>query len=175
MNAPKKKQKKLKKKTNKNINKNAKKNVKKKVNKKVIKKIDPRKRRARARFLKWTGLIILIVTIVLLILLSDLFNINEINVVNNNRISSEEIIRLSGIQVNEKMFKFLKIKAKEGIKTNPYIENVKIHRKLNRIIEINVEERVPTFMLVKEEDYYYINNQGYILEKSSEKNRNSYN
>ena len=137
--------------------------------KKINKKISNKKKKKRAKIIKWTFLIILIIVIVLLILLSDLFNIREINVVNNNRISSEEIIKLSGIQVNENIFKFLKIKAKESIKTNPYVENVKIHRKINLKVEIDVEERVPTFMLEQEDEYFYINNQGYILEKNSEK------
>ena len=138
-------------------------------NKKKNKRINVKKKKLRAKIIKWTSLFILSFGAILLLLLSDLFNIKEINVINNNRISSEEIIKLSGIKNNENMFKFLKFKAKDSIKTNPYIENVKIRRKLNKTIEINVEERIPTYMIVKEEKYLYINNQGYILEENEEK------
>ena len=137
-------------------------------NKKKNKRVNQKKKKLRAKIIKWTSLIILIFGAVLLLLLSDLFNIKEIKVLNNNRITSEEIIKLSNIQVNENMFRFLKIKAKNNIKSNPYVENVKIHRKLNKTIEIDIIERIPTYMIEKDESYYYINNQGYILEQNSE-------
>ena len=134
------------------------------------KKTSLKKRKARIRIIKWTSLIILLVTAILLFLLSNLFNIKQINVINNSKITSEEIINLAGIHVNENMFKFLKFKSVQNIKTNPYIEDAKIHRKLNGTIEITVTERVATYMLPLDEDQYaYINNQGYILEISSEK------
>lgn len=136
--------------------------------KKKNKKINIKKKKLRAKIIKWTSIIILVLGAMLLFLLSDLFNVKEIKVINNNRISSEKIVDLSGIQVNENMFKFLKFKAKESIQTEPYIENVKISRKINGIIEIKIEEREPTFMLKLEEGFLYINNQGYILEKNSE-------
>lgn len=127
-------------------------------------------KRKRRKILKWTSLTILFTVAITLFLLSSLFNIKEIKVTDNNKISAEEIINLSNIQINENMFKFLKIKASENIKTNAYIESVSIHRKLNGVIEIKVKERVATYMLpINEAEYAYINNQGYILEINSEK------
>lgn len=132
--------------------------------KKKNKKINIKKKK-RIKFLKWTSLIILIVAAITLFLLSDIFNIKEIKVSNSNKVSEEEIILLSGIKTNENMFKFFKLKAIEKIKTNPYIEDVTIHRQLNGIIDIQVTERVATFMLaIAEEQFGYINNQGYILD-----------
>ena len=137
--------------------------------KKKNKKINIKKKK-RIKILKWTSLIILIIAAITIFLLSDIFNIKEIKVSNNNKVSEEEIILLSGIKANENMFKFFKLKAIEKIKTNPYIEDVTIHRKLNGIIDIKVTERVATFMLALEEEQFgYINNQGYILELSNEK------
>ena len=138
-------------------------------NKKKNKRVNYKKKKLRAKIIKWTSFIILVFGAILLLLLSDLFNIKEINVINNNRISSEEIIKLSGIQVNENIFKFLKFKAKDNIKTNPYVESVKIRRKFNRTIEIDTEERIPTYMIKQEENYFYLNNQGNSLEQNSEK------
>lgn len=71
--------------------------------------------------------------------------------------------------MNTNMFKFLKIKVKEQIKTNPYIENVEVYRHLNGTIEINVTERIATYIIPREESYAYINNQGYILEINNER------
>lgn len=83
-------------------------------------------------FLIWTSLLVLIIVAITLFLMSDLFNIKEIKILDNSRISSDEIKSLSELQINENMFKFLKLNVEEKIKTNPYIEKVEIHRKLNR-------------------------------------------
>lgn len=91
-----------------------------------------KKKKRRLKILKWTSLVVLIVGGLTLFLLSDVFNIKEIKVLNNSKISAEEIKKLSTLQVDENMFKFLKIRVEEQIKQNPYIETVAIHRKLNR-------------------------------------------
>ena len=46
---------------------------------------------------------------------------------------------------------------------------MKVSRKFPDTVDIEVEERVTTFMLVYGNAYVYINNQGYILEITSEK------
>lgn len=144
--------------------------AKKKKVKKVSKQTNSKNKKRRLKIIKWTSLLILIIGAITLFLLSDLFNIKQIKVLNNNKILSDEIIALSEIKLNENMFKFLGFKAEEQIRQNPYIEEVKIHRKLDGTIEINVKERVTTYMLaLEDEQFAYINNQGYILEKSVEK------
>ena len=104
---------------------------KKKISKNEKKKIS-KKKKQRLKILKWTSLFVLIVGGIALFLLSDLFNIQEIKVLNNNKISAQEIKNLSSLQINQNMFKFLEISVNEKIKQNPYIENAKIHRRLNR-------------------------------------------
>ena len=64
--------------------------------KKKNKKINIKKKR-RLKILKWTGLIILIITAITLFLLSDIFNVKEIKVIENNKITSEEIISLLAV------------------------------------------------------------------------------
>lgn len=128
-----------------------------------------KKKKKRLKIIKWTSLFILTVGAISLFLLSDLFNIKEIKVINNNKISAQEIIELSSLKTNENMFKFLRMSVEEKIKQNPYIESADIDRKLNGTIEIEVTERVATYMLLLENQYAYINNQGYILEINEEK------
>ncbi len=91
-----------------------------------------KKKKNMGRVIKCTSLIILSIGALTMFLLSDLFNIKQIKVVNNNKISAQEIINLSGLKIDENMFKFLKIKVTESIKTNPYVESVNVHRKLER-------------------------------------------
>lgn len=104
-----------------------KKNVQKNKKKNILKK-----NKKRLKILKWTSLFVLIVGAITLFLLSDLFNIKEIKIINNNKISAQEITNLSTLKLNENMFKFFGISIEEKIKQNPYIESAKIHRKLNR-------------------------------------------
>lgn len=91
-----------------------------------------KKKKKRLKILKWTSLFVLALVAITLFLLSDIFNIKEIKVINNRKISSKEIQELSTLQVDENMFKFLKMTVEEKIKQNPYIETVAIHRKLDR-------------------------------------------
>lgn len=128
-----------------------------------------KKKKKRLKILKWTSLFVLLTGAVALFLLSDIFNIKEIKVINNNKITAQEIKELSTLKENENMFKFLEMSVVEKIKQNPYIESVNIRRKLNGTIEIEVTERVTTYMLEMENQYAYINNQGYILEISETK------
>lgn len=149
------------KKTKRPVNKKVQKSTKKQG---LAKKKNVKRRRAIAVFV----LILILFAIIALILLSDLFNIKQITVINNSKVSTSEIIEKSTLSVGDNMFKTFKSKIKNGIKTNPYIENVKVTKKLNGEIILDVEERTCTYMLQMENQYAYINNQGYILEISSQ-------
>lgn len=133
------------------------------------KKSISKKKKKRLKVLKWTSLFVLLTGAIALVLLSDIFNIKEIKIINNNKITAQEIKELSTLKENENMFKFLEMSVVQKIKQNPYIESANIRRKLNGTIEIEVTERVTTYMLEMENQYAYINNQGYILEISETK------
>ena len=71
------------------------------------------------------------------------------------------------MKTGENIFNFRKSTIISNIKTNGYVESVKIKRKLPTKIDIIIEERTPTYLICLEEGQFaYINNQGYILEKS---------
>lgn len=148
------------KKTNKNTS-NKKSNLNK--NKKKTKK-----KNIKSKIIKWLFLVILLSTAIILFMLSSIFNITEIIVENNKKISSQEIVNLSGLTKNENMFKISNKKIIENIKQNPYIEDVTITRELTGKVKLKVIERDQTYMIKVEKGYAYINNQGYILEISSE-------
>ena len=148
-------------KTNKNVKNN---NIKKKQTKKKPnnKKKSIRKRRVVAVCF----FVILFALFLGLILFSGLFNIKHITIINNSKVSTEEILQNSHLVVGANMFKTLNINIANSIKENPYIEDVKVTKKLNGEIIIDVQERVPTFILAVNGEYAYINNQGYVLEVS---------
>ena len=153
---------------NKNISNNKKKPA---VTKKISKKQEMaiKKRKLILKIIRTIILIGILIGTLIYILLSPLFNIKDVTVTGNNKLSGEEIISLSEIRTEENIFKTSKNDIKNRIKTNPYVENVKIRRKLPDKVEIIVVERVATYMLPFANSYVYINNQGYMLEITSQK------
>lgn len=119
--------------------------------------------------LKFTALLIIIIAGIIFALVSPIFNIKEINVSNNNQINTETIISLSQLNLGQNILKFNKNKVNKNIKTNAYIESVEIKRKLPNKVQIQIEERKQEYNVEFLNGYAYINNQGYILQISEEK------
>ncbi len=128
-----------------------------------------RKRKIIFRLIKWTSLVVLLIGGGIYFLLSSFFNVRSIVISGNEKISQETIISLSGIELEQNTFKISKSKVEQAIKTNAYIDSVKIKRKLPETIEIQVVERKPAYMLTLGNAYVYMNTQGYLLEISQEK------
>lgn len=149
--------------------KNAKVKAKKKT-KKTAKQLqaEKKKRRRIFRIVKWTTLIALLIGGSIYFLLSPYFNIKHITASGNEKITSDEIISLSGIKLDENMFKISSKEVEQAVKTNAYIDSVTLKRKLLDSIELQVVERKPAYMLTIGNAYAYINSQGYILEISKE-------
>lgn len=76
----------------------------------------------------------------MLIINSNYFVIKEIEVKNNELISRDEVITLSNV-INENIFLLNKENIKTNIMNNPYVENVKIKRKLPSKLVIDIKEK----------------------------------
>lgn len=131
-----------------------------------------RKRKKRNRRIKLILKIILLIGVIVggitFALTSPIFNIKNIQVLNNSQVSSDTIISLSELRTDQNIFKFSSNNVIEKIKENPYIENVEVHRKIPSTVQIEIEERIPTFSVDYMGKYAIINNQGYILEISED-------
>ena len=153
----------------KNSNKNSKKQKKQATNKNGKKKNNiknnkSKKKNNKLKIIKWTTIIVIILATIILFMMSSVFNIKQIIVINNNKIPTEQIIRSSTLTIGNNMFKTTNKTIREGIKTNPYVEDVIIKRNINGTVTLDVKERIPTYMLRFANAYVYINNQGYMLE-----------
>ena len=151
--------------TNKNkIQKDA--QIKRKINK------QEQKRRKRNKKIKLILKIVLSLGIIIggiiFAMTSPIFNIKNIEVLNNEEVSSETIISISEIKTEENIFKFKKSDVIKNIKENPYIESVEIKRKLPSTVQIDVKERIPQYSVEFMEKYVYISSQGYLLEISED-------
>lgn len=127
------------------------------------------KRKLNTKLIKYIFIVILFIVLVICAMFSPLFNIKNIIIEENEKISKEEIISLSKLQVEENIFKLSKNKIEKQIKQNPYIESIKIERKLPSTVVIKVEERKQAYLLEYAGSYVYIDKQGYMLEINTEK------
>lgn len=132
-------------------------------------KISKKKHRKIVKAIKWLTFLGIVVAGIIYAMLSPIFNINNISVSGNSKISSETIMSLSGLGIEQNIFNFRTSNVISSIKENAYIDKVEVKRKLPDSIEIYVTEREATFMLAIGNAYAYINNQGYILEVTKEK------
>ena len=138
-------------------------------NKKIDLKKEKRKRRIKS-FLKGVLIVTIIVGSLLALMLSPLFNLEEIEVQGNSKTTENEIKILSELNLGENLFTINNNTIKSKIKSNPYIEEVKITKLLPDKILIEVEERKATYVLKNNGKYIYINNQGYFLEEAENTN-----
>lgn len=128
-----------------------------------------RKKKRIKKVIKTLLLLAIIIGGICFALISPIFNIEDIKVNGNEQINSDTIVSLSQLQVGQNIFRFYKEKVINDIKTNAYVENVKIKRKIPNKIEITIEERKQDYNVEFLNGYAYINNQGYILEISEQK------
>lgn len=132
-----------------------------------FKKIQKKKKRNK-RIIKWTSITALIIGGIVFALCSPIFNIKNITVVNNNVLTQDMVVSISGLTTDQNIFRFLKSDVEKNLKENPYVEFVQINRKLPDTVEIDITERQRNFSIKFLNEYAYINNQGYILELSEE-------
>ena len=109
-------------------------------------------------------LIILVAVLLCTIRFIPLFNVKTIEIRGNEIVSKDSIIDLCGIDINSNLYGLNKNHIISLIKSNAYIENVSIDRKLPSTVIIDVEERKPLFVIQFEEKFYYIDMHGNILD-----------
>ena len=172
-----------KKKKKKNKKKNEFKNINKKTKKSSTKKAaitaaniyadksgmkTKKKKRILTKKARNLACVLLVIVTIILVFSSKLFFINNIEVVGNSKLTENEVISISGVVKDVNIFSLNKLKAKRNLLENSYIEDVTITRELPNTIRIEVNEKVPRYMIQFANSYIYINNQGYMLEISTE-------
>lgn len=131
-------------------------------------KISKSKRKKVNKAIPATIAIVLIaIAIVVIAFATPIFNITEIKVEGNSRVTSTNIINLSGLKLSQNIFNNSKKSIINNIKENQYIEKVTVSRKLPGTVKIVVTEREIAYQIKLMSSYIYIDKQGNILENSS--------
>lgn len=138
---------------------------------KVIHKEEEIKRRNKKKIM-----ITIIVLILILLggtiyyLTTPVFNIAHVEVYGNEKNSIETYISLSRVEIGTtNIFGITNNGIKKNIKENAYVEEVALKRKLPNIIQLYITERKVSYQIEIASKYLFLDNQGYILEVSEQK------
>lgn len=97
-----------------------------------------------------------------LLLDSDFFRVDSVEVANNSRIDSEEIIALSDIETGQNMFSLDLPMIGSRIEGNPWIATASVERIFPRRVVIDVRERRPR-AIVNLGYLYYVDGNGEVF------------
>lgn len=139
---------------------------------------DAKRRESRSGFLNSLGKIMtaLVGTAVVVslfwitrnfILVAPYFNIKNIVISGNEAVAKEDIIKLTGIESGQNIFKLNLVKVQYTIKENPLFEKVRVKKCLPDKVEVQVEERKPAAFLNLKGDFYLVSENGIIFKKLS--------
>ncbi|MFH1288669.1 MAG: FtsQ-type POTRA domain-containing protein [bacterium] len=101
------------------------------------------------------------------VLVTPYFNVKNIVVSGNNIVPKEDIIKLTGIEFGQNIFKLNLIKIQYRIKESPLFDKVHVKRCLPDKIEVHVEEREASAILNMKVDFYLVSGDGIIFQKLS--------
>ena len=119
-----------------------------------------RKKQRRITFVVF----LLVIAAILALLLTPFFNIKYIDVSGHNKVSQKTIVETSGISYGENIFKLNVKKMKTKLKNLPYINEVKVIRKIPDVVVFEITERKPIVAVVAGESFVYMDENGRFLE-----------
>lgn len=113
---------------------------------------------------KFVG-ILAIVLAVAIVLYSALFKVRAITVVGNSTVSSEEIIRLSGLKIGQSSMTIDDEKVMRKVEGNRYLRCTLVDVQWDSVI-IHVKERTPAVYIKHNGMVIVMDNRGFVLEES---------
>ncbi len=119
-----------------------------------------RKKQRRITFVAF----LLVIAAILALLLTPIFNIKYIDVSGHNKVSQKTIVETSGISYGENIFKLNIKKMKVKLNKLPYIEDVKIIRKIPDVVVFEIIERKPIVAVAVGDSFAYMDENGRFLE-----------
>lgn len=96
---------------------------------------------------------------------SDSFLITEIYVNGNQYLTEKEIVSLAGLQKNTNIFNYKIEDIEAKLLTSNWIQDVKITRSLPSKFKIEVTEHKPMFVILQNNELYYLNNKAQYIDK----------
>lgn len=108
------------------------------------------------------------VLILCVCLFTPLFAITEINVTGNAYLVADDVIKTSGIEKGENVFRISERKAVKALSALPYVEGANIKRRFPAKIEIAIDEAKQDIIIDTENEFVVITMNGRVLEKTED-------
>jgi len=118
-----------------------------------------KKRAARNRFI-----CLLAAVCVIAFLMTPVFNIKWIDVTGNEKTTFGQVVKSSGIQYDQNIFRLNIKRSKEAVKKLPYVDTVRIARHLPGGVMFKITERVAVACIKFGTGYTLIDKEGRLLE-----------
>ncbi len=146
-----------------------------KVEEQKPKKYISKKRRKRRMRILFTLLLILVLGSTLTALsLTVFFPIKNINVVNNKKYSTKQIVSAIGVVKGDNLLLANQSRATKAVKTNmPYIKSIEFNKKLPFSLEVKVNEYKVYSQIKYKNKYIVVGDDGLILEVSDKFTKNA--
>lgn len=96
---------------------------------------------------------------------SDKFLLSEIYVNGNQYLTSGEIISIAGLQKDKNIFNYKIEEIEAKLLASNWIQDVKITRTLPSKFKIEVIEHKPVFIILRDNELYYLNNKAQFIDK----------
>ncbi|MFZ7120420.1 MAG: cell division protein FtsQ/DivIB [Eubacteriaceae bacterium] len=130
-----------------------------------LRKKNKKQRHYKKKYVTLVVVMFLLVVITIYFLtLTDFFNIEEIQVIDNNRITNDEIILKSGLNSTDNIFMFNKKEVLQSIEKIPYIQEASLIRIFPDKVKIYIKERQALCIFYYQNKYVYIDSDEIILE-----------
>ena len=128
--------------------------------------VERQKKKKRRRMISRIGIAVLVLLAIVLAP-TIFFQVSKINVTGDTRYTSEQLIKSTGVKQGDNMF-FLDTKqiAADLKDEYPYLDTVKLRRKLPSTLQIEVSDRTAALSIEQNGKYLILDMSGKVLEKT---------
>lgn len=131
--------------------------------------MNDKKKRARARIVKFIAVVCLFVGAGCFLCLSPNFNVQEIIVEGNSLIPADTVRSVSKIELYKNIFLMDKSDIIKNLEKEPYVDSVKVSRVFPNKMKLSIKERTEKYLVQYAEGKYAIlDGQGYVLAITNE-------
>lgn len=117
--------------------------------------------------------ILLIILLIYICISSSIFNLSKVTLKGNDKIVKNDIIKMASIELGNNLFQYNINEIEKNILKNPYINYVKVSRKIPNKLIIEIKENTEDAIIKTGKKYIYIQEDGLILsEKNDITNKN---
>lgn len=128
--------------------------------------VERQKKKKRRRLISRIGIAVLIL-LAIIFAPTIFFQVSSVDVTGDTRYKSEELIQSTGVKQGDNMF-FLDTKqiAEDLKEEYPYLDTVKLHRKLPSTLQIEVSDRTAALSVKRSGKYLVLDMSGKVLEET---------